>query len=118
MQLASKTPTGIKYVQLHAMPPIYLAAHKKYKNIRTQNAMNIPIIMPSLRFFADILPIKLFKPGTWLAAPVILLLMLAKVSLCNPKLSLTAYAWLSTLSAMLLLLSIRALSSSIYSASA
>jgi len=42
----------------------YLAAHIKYKSINTQNAMNVPIIIPSLRFFADILPIRLFKPGT------------------------------------------------------
>jgi hypothetical protein len=42
----------------------YLAAHIKYKSIKTQNAMNVPMIIPSLRFFADILPIKLFKPGT------------------------------------------------------
>ena len=74
--------------------------------------------MPSLLFFAPILPIKLLIPGTWLAAPTILLLMLASVSLCIRKLSFTAYAWLSTLSAMLCELSIRLRSSSMYSASA
>lgn len=36
----------------------------KYKNIRKQKAMKLPIIIPSLLFFADILPIRLFKPGT------------------------------------------------------
>jgi len=42
----------------------YLAAYIKYKSIKTQIAMNVPIIIPSLRFFAEILPIRLFKPGT------------------------------------------------------
>ena len=55
--------------------------HIKYKNMRKQNAMKPPIMNPSLLFFADILPIKLFNPGTWLAAPVIRRLMLANVSL-------------------------------------
>ena len=75
-------------------------------------------MIPSLRFFADILPIRLLIPGTWLAAVVIRRLMLASVSLCRVKLSLTAYAWLNTLSAMLWLLSTRFLSWSMYSASA
>lgn len=70
----------------------------KYKNIKKQKAMKLPMIIPSLLFFADILPIRLFNPGTWLAAPVILRLMLARVSLCKPKFSLIAYAWLKTLS--------------------
>jgi hypothetical protein len=52
----------------------------KYKNIKKQNAMKLPIIIPSRLFFADIFPIKLFSPGTLLAAPVIRRLMLAKVS--------------------------------------
>lgn len=80
--------------------------------------MKNPNISPSLLLFAPILPIKPFTPGIWLAAPVIRRLMLANVSLCTPKLSWMAYAWLSTLSAMLLLLSILLLSSSMYSASA
>ena len=70
-------------------------------------AMKHPIMMPSLLFFAEILPIKVLIPGTWLAAMVILRLMLDSVSRCRTKLSLTAYAWLSTLSVMLWLLSMR-----------
>jgi hypothetical protein len=38
--------------------------HIKYKNSRQQKAIKPPIIKPSLLFFADILPIKLFSPGT------------------------------------------------------
>lgn len=75
-------------------------------------------MIPSLLFFVPIFPIKLLIPGTWLATPTILRLMLASVSLCNPKFSLTAYACASTLSTMLWLLSTRRRSSSMYSASA
>tara|TARA_R110002060_G_scaffold42550_1_gene54005 strand:- start:705 stop:935 length:231 start_codon:yes stop_codon:yes gene_type:complete len=66
--------------------------HIKYINIKKQKAIKLPMIIPSLLFFADILPIRLFKPGTCAAAPVILRLILASVSLCSPKLSFTAYA--------------------------
>jgi hypothetical protein len=68
------------------------STHEKYRKVRKQKAMKLPMMIPSLRFFAEILPIKLFNPGTCAAAPVILLLMLNRVSLCRPKLSFTAYA--------------------------
>lgn len=64
--------------------------YKKYKKASTQKARKLPIMIPSRLFLADILPMSVFIPGIWLAAPVILLLMLANVSLCKPKLSLTA----------------------------
>lgn len=83
-----------------------------------QNAIKPPIIIPSLRFRADILPMIVLIPGTWLAASVMRRLMLASVSRWRLKLSLTAYAWLKILSVMLLLLSMRLRSSSMYSASA
>jgi hypothetical protein len=101
----------------HAIRPLS-RNHQKYNNIRKQKAMKLPKMIPSLRRFELILPIRLLMPGIWLAAPVILLLMLAKVSRWNPKFSFTAYAWLRTLSAILWLLSMRLRSSSMYSASA
>lgn len=80
--------------------------------------MNDPNMIPSRRFLLPILCIKLFIPGICAAAPVILLCILVKLSLCRLKLSFTAYAWLSTESAILWLLSSLLLSSSMYSASA
>lgn len=80
--------------------------------------MKLPIMMPSRLFLADILPMMELMPGTLLAARVILRFMLASVSRCMTKLSLTAYAWLRMLSVMLWLLSTRLRSSSMYSASA
>lgn len=54
--------------------------------------MKHPMMIPSLRFLADILLMTVLIPGILLAADVILLLMLARVSLCSSRLSLTAYA--------------------------
>lgn len=56
------------------------------------------MIIPSLLFLADILPIKALIPGTLLAARLILRLMLAIVSPWLKKLSWMAYAWLMMLS--------------------
>jgi hypothetical protein len=39
-------------------------SHEKYKNKRKQKAIKLPMMIPSLRFFAEILPIRLFNPGT------------------------------------------------------
>lgn len=64
----------------------------KYMKSKKQNAINVPKMIPSLLFFAEIFPINVFNPGTTLAAPCILLLILASVSRCSPKLSFTAYA--------------------------
>lgn len=66
------------------------SGHRKYNNARKQKAINTARMIPSLLFFAPIRPIKLLMPGTWLATPTTLRLILAKVSLCAPKLSLTA----------------------------
>jgi hypothetical protein len=57
--------------------------YEKRKKTMKQNATKLPMIIPSLLFFADILPISVLIPGTWLAACVILRLMLAKVSRCR-----------------------------------
>jgi hypothetical protein len=83
-----------------------------HNSIKQQNAMKLPSMMPSLLFFDPIRPIRLLIPGTWLAAPTILRLMFASVSLCTPKFSCTAYAWLRTESATLCELSMRFRSSS------
>lgn len=39
-------------------------AHEKNQNIKKQNAMNDPIIIPSLLFLAEILVIRVLIPGT------------------------------------------------------
>ena len=90
----------------------------KNQSNKKHTAINPPIIIPSLLFLAEILPISVLIPGTWLAASVMRRLMLASVSRCSAKLSWTAYAWLSTLSATSWLRSSRARSPSMYSASA
>ena len=56
--------------------------------------MKLPRIIPSLLFLVPILCINPLIPGIWAAAPVILLWMLLRLSLCRLKLSFTAYAWL------------------------
>lgn len=84
--------SNIAFPHTNALFPNVCDPHIKYKNIKKQKAMKLPMMIPSLLFLADILPIKLFNPGTWLAAPVMRLLMFAKVSLWIPKLSLIAYA--------------------------
>lgn len=43
---------------------IMLRYHLKYNSPRKQIAMKDPRMIPSLRFFAPILPIKLLIPGT------------------------------------------------------
>lgn len=75
------------------------AAQEKNQNIKKQNAMNEPMIIPSRLFLADILVIRVLIPGTWLAARVIRRLMCASRSRWDANESCTAYAWLSTLSA-------------------
>lgn len=80
--------------------------------MRQQMAIKLPKIIPSLLFFDPILCISPLIPGICAAAPVIRLWMLLKLSRCSAKLSLTAYAWLSTASVMLWLLSSRRRSSS------
>lgn len=50
------------------------------KKSRKQKAMNEPMMMPSLRFLADMRLIRVLMPGTLLAAMLIRLLMLAMVS--------------------------------------
>ena len=98
----------------NASPPVQynLYPHQNQNSIKQQNAMKVPKIIPSLLFLVPILCMSPLIPGICAAAPVILLWMLLRLSLCNAKLSFTAYAWLSTESAMLWLLSSRRLSSS------
>ena len=86
--------------------------HQNQNSIKQQNAIKLPRIIPSLLFFVPILCMSPLIPGICAAAPVILLWILLRLSLCRAKLSFTAYAWLSTESAMLWLLSSRRRSSS------
>lgn len=82
MRIKKRDDTGIyKVIQ----PP----DHLKKSNMRTQNPIKTPRIIPSLLLFAPIFPIKEFTPGIWPAAPTIRRLMLARVSPCKPKLSFT-----------------------------
>jgi hypothetical protein len=83
----------------HENAPERLATHRmqtnpyqNQNNIKQQNAMKLPKIMPSLLFFVPILCISPLMPGICAAAPVILLWILLRLSLCNAKLSFTAYA--------------------------
>lgn len=92
--------------------------HRNKSSIRKQTPIKAPRISASLRLLFPIFPIKAFTPGTWLAAPTILRLMLVIVSRWMPKFSLIAYAWLSTPSITPWLSSMRRRSSNMYSASA
>lgn len=74
-------------------------------------------MMLSLFFLVLILDIIVLIPGIWLAAYITLLLMFPNMARWFAKLSLIAYAWLKTLSAMLCELSSRFRSFSKYSAS-
>lgn len=69
-----------------------MTIHQNHNSTKKQMAIKEPNIMPSLRFLLPILCIKPLMPGICAAAPVILLWMPAKLSLCRPKLSFTAYA--------------------------
>lgn len=64
--------------------------HEKKNTTKKQKAIKLPRMIPSLLFFAPILVIRLLIPGIVLAAPTILLLILANVSRCTPKFSLMA----------------------------
>jgi len=87
-------------------------SYQNHSNAKQHIAMKLPKIIPSLLFLLPILCINPLMPGICAAAPVILRWILLNVSLCSPKLSLVAYAWLSTLSITLWLLSNLLLSSS------
>ncbi|KAH4001941.1 hypothetical protein HBH98_173050 [Parastagonospora nodorum] len=64
--------------------------HLNHSSMRKQKAMKLARMIPSLLFFDPIRPMRLLMPGTWLAAPTILLLMFASVSRCTLKFSCTA----------------------------
>lgn len=66
-----------------------LSQRKKKKNMK-QKAMKPPMMTPSRRLRAEILPMRVLRPGTWLAARVMRRLMLARVSRWAAKFSLVA----------------------------
>jgi hypothetical protein len=62
-------PNSVRNAESDALIKIYL----NHNSIRKQNAIKLASIIPSLLFFDPIRPIRLLIPGTWLAAPTILL---------------------------------------------
>lgn len=84
---------GSRSIKPKKPPPAAILPHYFYRanqNTKKQKAMKEPMMMPSLRFRAEILPMRELSPGTWLAARVMRRLMLAKVSRCRWKLSWVA----------------------------
>lgn len=84
------------YVSIFPLPfpspdPLFVPCHqRKKKKKMKQKAMKPPMMMPSRRLRAEILPMRELRPGTWLAAVVMRRLIEARVSRWAAKLSLVA----------------------------